>query len=228
MSCLMRGEPNAPNAPLKEHPMRTSFLSMLSVTFLALAIGTGCAQQEDAVADPAGANQAADVQDLTQQSDSAIMGKLNGILSGVTFTSESDYPYVVLEGEAVTDKRLTTKIVRQKLQAAVKAKSSDRRDILPATCRAHRLNVSTTIAEGDAAVVPADPNSDDYLYAHHDKQLGIALKVMRSQLRSVNGYTFGTNESGDQDEFGTVVYVYVGISKTTGKLIAIMTEAVYT
>ena len=206
--------------------MRLSLFSMLTATVLALSAGTGCAQQEDAAAD--NGSPAADVQDFTQQSDAAIAGKLNGILSGVTFTSESDYPYVVLEGEAVTEKRLTTKIVRQKLQAAVKAKSSDRRDILPAACRSRRLNVSTTIAEGDAAVVPSDPNSDDYLYAHHDKQLGIALKVMRSQLRSVNGYTFGTSESGDQDELGTVVYVYVGISKTTGKLIAIMTEAVYT
>ncbi len=34
--------------------------------------------------------------------------------------------------------------------------------------------------------------------------------------------------AGDQDELGTVVYVYVGVSKTTGKLIAIMTQAVYT
>ena len=71
-------------------------------------------------------------------------------------------------------------------------------------------------------------DDDNYTYARHDKQLGIALKVMRAQLKSVVGFTFGTNASGDQDEFGPVLYVYVGISKTTGKLIAIMTEAVYT
>ena len=88
--------------------------------------------------------------------------------------------------------------------------------------------MSSAIADGDAAVVPADPNDDEFSYARHDKQVGIALKVMRASLKSVVGFTFGTSESGDQDEFGTVLYVYVGISKTTGKLIAIMTEAVYT
>ncbi len=100
----------------------------------------------------------------------------------------------------VTDKRLSTKIVRAKLQAAIKTQSSSHRDILPASCRAERLDVSKAIAEGDAAVVPADKNDDDYLYAHHDKQVGIALKVMRSSLKSVVGFTFGTNASGDEDD----------------------------
>jgi hypothetical protein len=202
---------------------------MLSTTVLAIAIGTGCAPADEASngAPPSG-DQGAAEQDLTQASDAAIAGKLRGILSEVTFTSESDYPYLVLEGEAVTEKRLSAKLVRQKLQAAVKAQSSSHRDIVPASCRSVRLDVSAAIAAGDAAVVPADKQSDDYLYAHHDKQLGIALKVMRSQLRSVTGYTLGTNASGDQDDVGPVVYLYVGISKTSGKLIAIMTEAVYT
>lgn len=204
--------------------MRALRFGLLSATVVSIALLTGCAASEEA---PAGSEPVQEA-DLTQATDAAIKGKLAGILKDVTFTSESDYPYVVLEGEAVTEKRLNTKLVRQKLAAIVKAQSSDHRDITPAACRAVRLDVSKAIAEGDAAVVPADPNADEYLYAHHDKQLGIALKVMRSQLRGVVGYTFGTNASGDQDEFGTVLYVYVGISKTTGKLIAIMTEAVYT
>jgi hypothetical protein len=209
--------------------MRTSWISMLSTTLLALAIGTGCAPADEASsATPPNADEGAAEQDLTQATDAAIEGKLRGILKDVTFTSESDYPYLVLEGDAVTEKRLSTKLVRQKLQAAVKAQSSSHRDILPASCRAVRLDVSAAIAAGDAAVVPADKASDDYLYAHHDKQLGIALKVMRSQLRGVTGYTLGTNASGDEDDVGPVVYVYVGISKTSGKLIAIITEAVYT
>lgn len=167
--------------------------------------------------------------DVVAASDSAIQGKLRGILKDVTYTSESDYGYQVLEGEAVADrsKRLSTAIVRQKLAAAVKAKSSDRRDILPASCRAERLNVSSAIAEGEAAQVPSR-DDDNYTYARHDKQLMVALKYMRQQLKGVVGYTFGTDDSGNQDELGNVVFVYVGISKSTGKLIAIMTEAVWT
>lgn len=210
--------------------MRAPVLTTVSTMLLAIALGAGCAPAENA--GPGSTNgsgtEGTSEADLTQATDAAIAGKLRGILEGVTFTSESDYPYVVLEGDVVTEKRLTTKIVRQKLQAAIKAKSSSHRDILPTTCRSSRLSVQAAISDGDAAVVPADHDDDDYLYAHHDKQLGIALKTMRAQLRSVVGFTFGTNASGDQDDVGPVVYVWVGISKTSGKLIAIMTEAVYT
>lgn len=34
--------------------------------------------------------------------------------------------------------------------------------------------------------------------------------------------------AGNQDEVGTVLFIDAGVSKTTGKLIAIMTEAVFT
>jgi hypothetical protein len=167
--------------------------------------------------------------DLTQTAtDAAIQGKLRGIIKDVTFMSEGDFPYVVFEGDAVTEKRLSTKLVREKLQAAVKANSSGHRDILPASCRAVRLDVGEAIATGNAAEVPANRDDDNFTAELHDKQLMIALKTMRSQLRGVVGFTFGTNASGDQDEVGTVLFVYVGISKTTGKLIAIMTEAVFT
>jgi hypothetical protein len=167
--------------------------------------------------------------ELTQAlSDNALEGKLKGILEGVTFTSESDFPYVVVEGDIAQGSALTEAVIREKLQKAVKANTSSKRDIAPSRCRAEALDVSKTIADGDKAVVPADHNDDDFTTAFHDRQLGIALKVMRSQLRSVVGFTFGTNASGDEDDMGPVVYVYAGISKTTGKLIAIVTEAVST
>jgi hypothetical protein len=206
-------------------------LPLLSTALLALVIGTtGCNGSESNGSDqPNGANaQAGDEQDLTTQTDAALQGKLKGIMKDITFMSESDYPYVVLEGEQVTAARLTTKLVREKLRAAVKAASSSHRDIQPASCRSSRVDVSAAIRDGDSAVVPPNPDDDNFFYAKHDKQLGIALKVMRAQLKSVVGFTFGTNASGDQDEFGPVLYIYVGISKTSGKLIAIMTEAVYT
>lgn len=197
-------------------------LTAVAFACLVSTLAAGCAAPEEDASAPVAAGE----QDLTQLSDAALMGKLGGILKDVSFTSESDYPYIVFSGEAVTEKRLSTKLVRQKLRAAVKQNTE--RDIGDPACRASRVSVSNAISDGDAAVVPADKDSDDYLYAHHDKQLMIALKTMRSQLRSVVGFTFGTNASGDQDEFGPVVYVYVGISKTTGKLIAISTQAVYT
>ena len=110
----------------------------------------------------------------------------------------------------------------------MKANSSSKRDILPSSCRVQALDVAEAIASGDAAKVPTDPNDNDFTSAFHDRHLGIALRVMRSQLGAVTGFTFGTNASGDEDDVGPVVYVYVGISKSSGKLIAIMTEAVYT
>lgn len=204
--------------------LRTTSLAALSIVF---ALATGCAAPSSDDGAPApGATEEADLK--KQLSDDALEGKLRGILAEASFTSESDYPYVVIQGEKVDGARLSTKIVREKLKNAVKASNSSQRDISRADCRAQRLDVSRAIADGDAAEVPADKDDDNYTYARHDKQLGIALKTMRSQLKGVVGFTFGTNASGDQDEFGTVTYVYVGISKTTGKLIAIMTEAVYT
>ena len=207
--------------------MRASLIGLLTTSLLAIALGTGCAPAEESAPAPAG-TEVGQEQDLTTQTDAALQGKLNGILKDITFTSESDYGYVTLEGNAITEKKLTKALVRKHLAAVIKAKSSDHRDILPAKCRAVRIDVSKAIAEGDSAEVPTNHDDENYTYAHHDKQVAIALKVMRAQLKSVVGFTFGTNESGDQDEFGTVLYVYVGISKTSGKLIAIMTEAVYT
>ena len=205
--------------------MRPSFSCVLSATLLAVVLGTGCAAPSDGA--PSGDETASS--DLTGQlSDAALQGKLRGILKDVSFTSESDFPYLVFEGDAVAEKRLSTKLVRQKLQAAIKAQSSSHRDILPSSCRSSRLVVHQAIADGNAAVVPANHDDDEFVSAFHDKQVSIALKVMLSQLRSVVGYTFGTNASGDQDDVGPVLFVYVGISKTTGKLIAIMTEAVFT
>lgn len=191
--------------------------SALATVCFAALLSTACASPSEG-GEP-NDNENSTEQDLTQSTDAAIEGKLRGILKDITFMSESDFPYVVFEGEAVTEARLSTKLVRQKLQAAVKQQSSSHRDITPATCRSARLNVNEAIAAGSVTGADADP---------HDRQLMIALKTMRSQLRSVVGYTFGTNASGDQDDVGPVVFVYVGISKTTGKLIAIMTEAVFT
>jgi hypothetical protein len=210
--------------------MRAPWKTGLSLSILAIALGLGiggCAAPEDAPADQGESSESG--LSRTALSDAAIQGKLKGILKDASFTSEGDFGYVVFEGDAVAPntKRLSTKMVREKLAAAIKANSRNRRDVLRAGCRASRLNVSSAIAEGDATVVPAR-DDDEWTYAYHDKQVGIALKTMRSQLHSVVGFTFGTNESGDQDEFGNVLYVYVGISKSTGKLIAIMTEAVYT
>lgn len=136
--------------------MRTRWLPLLSACVLALSVGAvGCADQSE---EPAGPPQGSSEEEYKskQLSDDALQGKLKGILTDVTFTSESDYPYVVFEGDGVTEKRLSTKLVRDKLRSAVKSKSSSHRDIQPATCRSSRLNVSQAIADGDAADVPAD------------------------------------------------------------------------
>jgi predicted small secreted protein len=197
--------------------------TILAAILLATAALTGCAEDSTGAGDDTGTG----AQEVRKQlSDDAIQGKLKGILKDVTFTSEGDYPYVVFEGEAVPNNaRLSSRLVREKLGAAVKLNSDEGRDIQNPACRSERVSVSGAIAEGEAAEFPAP---EDDLYARHDRQLMIALKTMRAELKGVVGFTFGTNEWGDQDKFGTVHYVYVGISKQTGKLIAIMTQAVYT
>jgi hypothetical protein len=182
------------------------------IALVAVSLSVGCASQDggDPSAAPAGAES-----DLTALEDNALQGKLRGILKDVEFMSEADAPYAVFEGDVTTASKLNTKAVRQGLQAAVKRIAE--RDIVPARVRSERLNVSSVIADGEGADAE-----------RHDRQLSIALKTMRANLKSVVGFTFGTSASGDQDEEGPVVYVYVGISKKSGKLIAILTTAVYT
>lgn len=195
---------------------------LLAATTLAIALAAmGCAAD-------AGSTQQGESEVQSSKTDAALLSSLEKTLAGVTFTSEGDYGYVVFEGELAGEATLTEAVVRAKLRAAILAKSSSQRDIQPASCRAEALDIDKAIADGQAAAVPNDPNNADFVYAQHDKALGEALGAMRAQLKSVVGFTFGTNESGDQDDVGPVLYVYVGISKTTGKLIAIMTEAVYT
>jgi hypothetical protein len=200
--------------------MHSRWFKVLSIAAIAAALGTGCAPSSE---DGTNADDTSSESALRTQTDAAIQGKLKGILRDVVFMSEGDSPYFVFEGEATDAKRLSTKLVRQKLAAAVKAQTPSARDILPTTCRSRRLNVSDAILPQSS-----DPIDEDDYAGQHDRKLSIALKYMRAALTGVVGFTFGTSASGDQDEFGPVVYVYVGISKTTGKLIAIATEAVYT
>ena len=98
--------------------MRAPWISLLSTTLLAIALGTGCAPAEESKDSNGGGsavqNDGVD-NEIRTASDAAIAGKLKGILKDVTFTSESDYGYTVLEGEAVPagTKRLNTALVRQ-------------------------------------------------------------------------------------------------------------------
>ena len=91
--------------------MSSHWLKALSASLLAIVLATGCAAPTSG--DEASPDDGASTSDLTASSDAAIQGKLRGILKDVTFMSEGDFPYVVFEGEAVTEKRLSTKLVRQ-------------------------------------------------------------------------------------------------------------------
>ncbi len=180
------------------------------------SLSQGCASQ--------GADSSSGGDDQSQalvahrDSDDAIKAKLGQILKDVTFMSESDYPFVIFDADSGSAKSLTTSVLRKRLAGAVKSHASSNRDISKSTCRAVKLSLADVLA--DASLT--DPDDKD------SRQIGLAVKYMTEQLKGVVGYTFGTNASGDQDEEGPVVYVYVGISRSTGKLIAIMTEAVYT
>ena len=151
-----------------------------------------------------------------QESDAQIKAKLTDLLRDVVFMSEGDYPYTVFEADSGGARKLTSTVLRARLKAEIQTRAE--RDISKRTCRAEKLSLADVLA--DAALT--DPDERDA------RQAGLAVKYMKEQLRGVVGYTFGTNASGDQDEDGPVVYVYVGISRTTGKLIAISTQAVYT
>ncbi len=193
------------------HSRRLGGILLFSSVFFAFA-ATGCASQEDESAPVEEASGA-----VKGMSDGALKAKLAGILNGVEFQSESDFGYTVLEGEKTSAKDLSEAIVREHLFEAVQQAHSAERDIWMMSTLADRLNIDEAIQKGGAAGA-----------SEHDKQLMIALKTMKSELRSVIGFAFGVNERGDQDDEGSVAIIYVGISKTTGKLIAIMTEAVWT
>ena len=195
-------------------------LSVLSVVgLIALVPGCAGAEHDDATATEEGALGASSgSRPHAQASDEAIKAKLADILRDVTFMSESDYPYTVIEADGGGAKRLSLKVVRTKLKGVVKTATSSNRDISKADCRAQTLSLADAMS--DAA--STDPEE------HNAKQASLAVKYMTEQLKGVVGYTFGTNASGDEDDMGAVVYVYVGISRTSGKLIAILTEAVYT
>ena len=152
-----------------------------------------------------------------QKSDDDIKRELDRMLQGVEFMSESDYPYVVIEGKQIRAKSISDRVLRWAIKDEVKTVTE--RDISKTDCRAERLSISDVLAD---ATLPDDEENHDAL------QAALAVKFMREQLQGVVGYTFGTNASGDQDDEGPVVYVYVGKSRTTGKLIGIVTQAVYT
>lgn len=201
------------------NPVR--LLSVLSFVTLISAL-PGCASADagqGGEADPSAESAlGANTGSRAQASDDAIKTKLTNLLQGVTFMSEADYPYTVVEADGGGAKRLSLKVLRTKLKGVVKVSTSSSRDIAKADCRAEKIALSDTIADASST----DPEE------HDAKQAGLAVKYMTEQLKGVVGYTFGTNASGDQDQFGAVIYVYVGISRTSGKLIAILTEAVYT
>ncbi len=192
-------------------------LSVLSFVTLVSAL-PGCAGQEGEVDPSEESALGANAGSRAQASDDAIKAKLTNVLQGVTFMSEADYPYTVIEADSGGAKRLSLKVLRTKLKEVVKATTSSNRDISKADCRGEKIALSDTIADASST----DPEE------RNAKQAGLAVKYMTEQLKGVVGYTFGTNASGDQDEFGPVIYVYVGISRTSGKLIAVLTEAVYT
>lgn len=196
-------------------------LFVFASLFSTMAALPGCAdadQKEEPVATEEGALEQQQARPRVAASDDAIKAKLAEILRGVQFMSESDYPYTIIEADGHGTKRLSSRALRKNLADVIKDKTDDHRDITRRGCRAEKLSISDAVADANIT----DPEDRD------SKQAGLAVKYMTEQLKSVVGYTFGTNESGDQDEFGTVVYVYVGISRTTGKLIGIITQAVYT
>ncbi len=199
-----------------------SFASILCV----FALAQGCAMNQGS--DSAEETNASADALRAAPSDAVIEAKLAQLIAGASFTSEADYPYVVIEGEggpAVAT--LTEATIRTRLAAAVKAASEDHRDIKLAAVRAEALakidaEIASNIADSHDTSTEEDP------YRIHARKLAATLKYMKANLNSPVGFTFGTNASGDGDGEGNVLYIWVGVSKTTGKLIAIMTEAVYT
>ena len=65
-------------------------------------------------------------------------------------------------------------------------------------------------------------------YRENAAKRAALYKYMLGNLDDVRMLTFGTSENGDQDDEGTAIEMVVGISRTTGKLIGVMAQAVYT
>src|SRR5262249_26804529 len=90
-------------------PMNSLHVIAASLIFGVPSVGCAAPSGDEEQSAPAVAS------DLTQAlSDSALEGKLKGILKDVSFTSESDFPYIVFEGGAVTESQLTEALVRER------------------------------------------------------------------------------------------------------------------
>lgn len=195
--------------------MRYSKLLAISVVGITVVLGTGCA----ADAENAGTAQS---EVTTTLSDAQIKDTLTATLKDVTFFSETDAPYEVIEGDGSGVSTITVKVVRERLAAQIESTWAGQLG-LPLS----ELPDDTEDFSGWLEGARADAN-DEELDAEEravHRKVADAFTLMQSQLIGVKGFAFGRDErSGD----GSIAFVFVGRSKTTGRLIALTTFGAFT
>lgn len=179
----------------------------------------GCADADSANPAPAAA-QEGELKGSTL-SDDQLKAKLAKLAEGTNFMSETDEPYHVIEGDGTKVKVVTAAVVKKRLAKTIaeQLKGQSPEDI-------NKLNSDKEDFQEwlkGAREGAADPTQDKES-REEDRKLAEAMQLMLDQLRGVTAFAFGRDENGD----GSVVFVFVGRSKTTGRLIGLTTFGAFT
>lgn len=191
---------------------------MLLGTTLSLAAGCSDAAQAPG-SDPA---QVGEIKGGSL-SDDQLKAKLAKLAEGTNFMSETDETYHLIEGDGAKVSVITSTVVRKRLSVAIKAALKNQlggeQDL--SKIRAEKEDFKQWMQDAREG---ANDATQDKETRDNDRKVADALQFMQDHLRGVTAFAFGRDENGD----GSVVFVFVGRSKTTGRLIGLTTFGAFT
>jgi len=183
----------------------------------------GCADPDSAPAP--GPAQEGDINKGTPLSDAQLKTKLEQLVVGTDFRSETDEPYHVVEGDAVKGSILAGAAVRRSLEKSIRVALKDQISGMDPDFSKLRVDKESVQDWLKGVKEGAADASEDKEMRESDRKVAEALQLMLDQLKNVSGFAYGRDpESGD----GSIVFVFVGRSKTTGRLIGLTTFAAFT
>jgi hypothetical protein len=198
--------------------MKWSHVAGWMLLGVSLSVGTGCSDADA----PSAPGPAQEGEFKTTLPDDQLKAKLARTVEGTNFLSETDEPYHLIEGDGRQVTTITSTVVKKRLAASIKqalGHQIEGIDFARMNSESEDLREWLKNAREGANDASQDKESRD-----SDRKVAEALQLMLDQLRNVKAFAFGRNESGD----GSIVFVFVGRSKTTGRLIGLTTFAAFT
>jgi hypothetical protein len=190
------------------------FAGLLLSVFVA-SLSAGCAEPES--------SPAVEVGEVSKggrpMADAELKAALAKALEGATFPSEADIEFFVVDGDGSKVSSITSIVVKKRLGAAIKNVLQDTRNVSRLPAESESFDNFLENARDNAK----DPSMSDFS-RKNDAALAAALGLMKQQLKSTAAFSLGAEPEGG----GNVIFVFAGKSKTTGRLIALVTGAVFT